>query len=69
MLHHAFMAEYSNSHRPIDVMVVGTINNILRGKSGEKIIRDLERFQKDAPTISGFVVSTHHPFSPEGSAR
>jgi len=38
MLHHAFMAEYSNSHRPIDVMEVGTINDILRGISGEKII-------------------------------
>ena len=30
MLHHAFMAEFKDSNRPVDVLLVGGLNDVLR---------------------------------------
>ena len=42
ILHHAFMAEFGSSSTPVDVLVVGTVNDVMRGKNATKIIRDLK---------------------------
>ena len=47
ILHHAFMAEFGSSSTPVDVLVVGTVNDVMRGKNAPKIIRDLRKFKND----------------------
>ena len=47
ILHHAFMAEFGSSSTPVDVLVVGTVNDVMRGKDAPKIIRDLRKFKND----------------------
>ena len=45
ILHHAFMAEFGSSSSPVDVLVVGAVNDVMRGKNVTKIIRDLKKFK------------------------
>lgn len=35
------------SFSPVDVLVVGAVNDVLRGKNATKIIRDLGNFKND----------------------
>ena len=73
ILHHAFMAEFGSSSIPVDVLVVGTVNDVMRGKNASKIIRDLRKFKNDVLSMktragvggrSTFSVATH-PFPPK----
>jgi len=43
ILHHAFMAEFGSSSIPVDVLVEGAVNDVMRGKNASKIIRDLKK--------------------------
>jgi len=36
-LEHAFMAEYSNVHRAVDMLLVGGLNDVLRGATDSEI--------------------------------
>ena len=45
ILHHAFMAEFGSSSIQVDVLVVGAVNDVMRGKNASKIIRDLNKIQ------------------------
>ena len=45
MLHHAFMAEFKNSYRPVDFLLVGGLNDVMRGRSLDKIKKDLTNFK------------------------
>ena len=45
-LHHAFKAEYKNVHRPVDVMLVGGLNDILRGAIDTEIMQDIWDFNE-----------------------
>ena len=47
MLHHACMVEFSSSYRPIDVLLVGCLNDVMRGRTFQQIKEDLEKFKKD----------------------
>ena len=40
-LEHAFMAEYGNVHRPVDVLLVPGLNDILRGATDSEIMEDI----------------------------
>ena len=51
MLHHAFMAEFKNSYRPVDVLLVGGLNDVMRGRSLDKIKRDLTNFKRDVTSL------------------
>ena len=51
MLHHAFMAEFKNSYRPVDVLLVGGLNDVMRGRSLDKIKRDLTNFKRDMTSL------------------
>ena len=37
------------SFSPVDVLVVGAVNDVLRGKNATKIIRDIGNFKNDVP--------------------
>ena len=50
-LHHAFMAEYSNCYKPFDVLLVGGLNDAMRGRSAEDIIQDIQAFKVDVLSI------------------
>lgn len=47
MLHHAFMAEFKDSYRPVDVLLVGGLNDVMRGRPLDKIMKDLVNFKRD----------------------
>ena len=51
MLHHAFMAEFKNSYKPVDVLLVGRLNDVMRGRSLDKIKRDLTNFKRDVTLL------------------
>ena len=51
MLHHAFMAEFSLSYRPVDVLLVGCLNDVMRGRTFLQIKEDLEKFKKDVISL------------------
>ena len=42
-LHHALLAEYESAYRPIDVLLVSGLNDILRGRTSDQVISDMER--------------------------
>ena len=73
ILHHAFMAEFGSCSSPVDVLVVGAVNDVMRGKNATKIIRDLKKFKNDVLSMktrtgaggrSTFSVATP-PFPPK----
>ena len=43
---HAFKAEYKNVHCPVDMMLVGELNDILRGAIDTEIVQDIWDFNK-----------------------
>ncbi len=45
-LEHVFIAEYSNVHRPLDVLLVGGLNDILREATDSEIIEDIDHFRR-----------------------
>jgi len=47
MLHHAFLAEFENSYRPVDVLLVGGLNDVMKGRPLHKIMTDLNNFKRD----------------------
>ena len=51
-LEHAIMAEYSNVHRSVDVLLVGGLNDILRGATDSEIIEDISHFRNSVKSIS-----------------
>ena len=59
-LHHAFIAEYSNSEIPVDLLLVAGFNNLLEGQTPEMIIDEMQHFKTDVLNIpmSSFAVST-----------
>ena len=70
-LHHAFLAEYGNVHRPIDVLLVAGLNDVLKGSTSDQILKDMEAFKESVrnlcildETCSSFAVSTL-PFPPK----
>ena len=58
-LEHAFMAEYSNVHRPVDVLLVGGLNDILRGATDSEIIEDISHFRNSVKSISAGTGDIH----------
>ena len=50
-LHHAYMAEYSKWYRPVDVLLVGGLNDAMRDRSAEDIIQDIQAFKVDVLSI------------------
>ena len=51
-LTHALIAEYGAGYRPIDVLAVFGLNDLLRGHSVHKIISDMQRFQEAVHRLS-----------------
>ena len=45
ILHHACMAEFGSSSIQVYVLVVGAVNDVMRGENALKIIRDLNKIQ------------------------
>ena len=45
MLHHAFACEYKNFWKPLDVILCGGLNNLLRGQSKEQLMSEIKRFK------------------------
>ena len=43
-LHNMWYAEYKNQRKPVDIVLVGGLNNILQGDSNNKIMGDIEAF-------------------------
>ena len=50
-LHHAYMAEYSKWYRPVDVLLVGGLNDAMRDRSAEDIIQDIQAFKADVLSL------------------
>ena len=44
-LHHAFMAEFKGVYRPVDVLLVGGVNDVLRGLTAGQILQDILNFK------------------------
>ena len=70
-LHHAFLAEYGNVHRPIDVLLVAGLNDVLKGATVQQIMKDIEDFKESVRSLcildetwSSFAVATL-PFPPK----
>ena len=70
-LHHAFLAEYGNVHRPIDVLLVAGLNDVLKGATVQQIMQDIEEFKESVRSLcvldetwSSFAVATL-PFPPK----
>ena len=51
-LEHAFMAEYGNVHRAVDVLLVAGLNDILRGAKESEILEDIQHFSDSVKSIS-----------------
>ena len=51
-LEHAFMAEYGNVHRAVDVLLVAGLNDILRGATDHEILEDIQHFSDSVKSIS-----------------
>ena len=51
-LEHAFMAEYGNVHRAVDVLLVAGLNDILRGATDHEILEDIQHFRDSVKSIS-----------------
>jgi len=51
-LEHAFMAENGNVHRPVDVLLVDGLNDILRGATDTEIMEDIDNFRSSVSSIS-----------------
>ena len=64
-LMHAFQAEYSGINRPVDVVIVGGINNILEGQGPGEVMHEIKEFYREVMRIRGssFAVATL-PFPP-----
>ena len=58
-LHHAFLAEYGNIHRPVDVVLVAGFNNIIRGSSADEIMKDIIDFNG---TVSNICFGNNNAF-------
>ena len=44
-LHHAFISEYDGFWRPVDVMLIAGLNNVLRGQPAQAIIDEMKKFK------------------------
>ena len=64
-LMHAFQAEYSGIGRPVDIILVAGINNILEGQEPEDVMNEIKTFRREVMRLSGssFAVATL-PFPP-----
>ena len=71
-LHHAFIYEFKGLYRPVDVQLVGGVNNVLRGRTAEQVLADILNFKKSVLSmnldpasghLSSFAVTTV-PFPP-----
>ena len=64
-LRHAYQAEYDGLHRPVDVILVAGINNILEGQSPDRIMLEISEFHSEVRRNAGssFAVCTL-PFPP-----
>ena len=67
-LRHAFEAEYGALHRPVDVVLVAGLNNILEGQDAGRIMFEIAEFHSRVKNIAGssFAVCTL-PFPPSMS--
>ena len=45
MLQYGLQAEYGRTYRPLDVLAVFGINDLLQGKSVKQIVKEMEEFQ------------------------
>jgi hypothetical protein len=54
-LQHALQAEYGKTYRPLDVLAVFGLNDLLQGKSVNQIVKEMEEFQ-----------AAVHQLAPEG---
>ena len=45
------MAEFKNSYRPVDFLLVGGLNDVMRGRSLDKIKKDLTNFKRDVTSL------------------
>ena len=67
------MAEYGNVHRPVDVLLVAGLNDILRGATDSEIMEDIDHFRSSVRSISaitgdiyqGSFASATLPFPPK----
>ena len=64
-LMHAFQAEYGGIRRPVDIVLVAGINNILDGQQPGEVMFEIKEFHREAMRIRGssFAVATL-PFPP-----
>ena len=71
-LHHAFISEFSGVYRPVDVLLVGGVNDVLQGRTAEQVLSDILNFKKSVLSLnqdpgsghlSSFAVATV-PFPP-----
>ena len=51
-LHHAFIYEFKGLYRPVDVQLVGGVNNVLRGRTAEKVLADILNFKKSVLSMN-----------------
>lgn len=51
-LEHPFLAEYSNVHRTLDVLLVGLLNDVLCGATDSDIMEDICHFRNSVKSIS-----------------
>jgi len=72
-LHHAFRAEYGNTHRPVDVILCSGLNDVIAGSNSDEIMQDIYDFGKTVRSIclgensaywSSFAAATL-PFPPQ----
>ena len=72
-LHHAFRAEYGNTHRPVDVILCSGLNDVINGSTSDQIMEEIYDFDKTVRSIcfgdnsaywSSFAATTL-PFPPQ----
>lgn len=57
ILTHAFLAEYGKTHRPVDVLLVSGLNDVLRGRSVGQIMADISVFRTAVKSLPGYLGS------------
>ena len=44
-LHHAFISEFKGAYCPVDVLLVGGVNDVLQGRTAEQVLADILNFK------------------------
>ena len=58
VLHHALMAEYSKVNLPIYVLLIGSLNDILKDQTSEEVMADIKLFRNFVMSLQGGMSNT-----------